>query len=460
MFTYRLEAQNGLPLYEALYRHIRQDILSGALTAGERLPSKRSLAEHLQISVMTVETAYHQLEAEGYLYALPKRGFFVSAVDHLPTPAAPTAIPPEPEAPKWHLDLGRNQVDSSRFPAAAWARLTRQVLSEGNFLAPVPQQGLYALRQAIARDLWDFKGMAVAPEQIVVGAGAEYLYLLLAQLLGANGRTVFAVEEPGYPKIRQVYGKCGIVCRPVPLDCQGMDPEALAASGAMAAHISPAHHYPTGLVTPIGRRHALLRWAEASDGFIIEDDYDSEFRYKGRPIPALQGMDDSQKVIYMGTFSRSIAPAIRVGFMVLPESLLALYRKKAGFYASTVSRIDQNILTHFITEGYYERHLNRMRAVYKGKHDTLLNGLKELEPVFDIQGEYAGIHVLLTHKKGMPEKKLVETAAKAGVRVYGMSDFVIGEGKNRFPSTVILGYASLKEKEIIQGCRRLVQAWI
>ena len=141
MFTYRLEAQNSLPLYEALYRHIRQDILSGALTAGERLPSKRSLAEHLQISVMTVETAYHQLEAEGYLYALPKRGFFVSAVDHLPTPAAPTAIPPEPEAPKWHLDLGRNQVDSSRFPAAAWARLTRQVLSEGNFLAPVPQQG-------------------------------------------------------------------------------------------------------------------------------------------------------------------------------------------------------------------------------------------------------------------------------------------------------------------------------
>lgn len=225
MFTYRLEAQNGLPLYEALYRHIRQDILSGALTAGERLPSKRSLAEHLQISVMTVETAYHQLEAEGYLYALPKRGFFVSAVDHLPTPAAPTAIPPEPEAPKWHLDLGRNQVDSSRFPAAAWARLTRQVLSEGNFLAPVPQQGLYALRQAIARDLWDFKGMAVAPEQIVVGAGAEYLYLLLAQLLGANGRTVFAVEEPGYPKIRQVYGSAALsAARPAGLP--GMDPEA------------------------------------------------------------------------------------------------------------------------------------------------------------------------------------------------------------------------------------------
>ena len=334
MFTYRLEAQNGLPLYEALYRHIRQDILSGALTAGERLPSKRSLAEHLQISVMTVETAYHQLEAEGYLYALPKRGFFVSAVDHLPTPAAPTAIPPEPEAPKWHLDLGRNQVDSSRFPAAAWARLTRQVLSEGNFLAPVPQQGLYALRQAIARDLWDFKGMAVAPEQIVVGAGAEYLYLLLAQLLGANGRTVFAVEEPGYPKIRQVYGKCGIVCRPVPLDCQGMDPEALAASGAMAAHISPAHHYPTGLVTPIGRRHALLRWAEASDGFIIEDDYDSEFRFTGRPIPTLQSIDSGGRVIYLNTFSQTISPSMRVGFMVLPPTLLERYRMELNFYAA------------------------------------------------------------------------------------------------------------------------------
>ena len=303
MLTYSMEDRGGLPLYEYLYQRIRADILEGVLATGERLPSKRALAEHLRVSVITVENAYQQLEAEGYVHTLPKRGFFVSPVDRVPAAAVPAAIAPEPAAPVWRLDLSRNQADTSRFPVATWARLTRQVLSEGIFLAPVPHQGLLALRQAIADDLRDFKGMAVLPEQIVIGAGAEYLYLLLAQLLAPDGNAVFAVEDPGYPKIRQVYGKCGVRCRPVPLDRKGMDLEALTASGAAVAHISPAHHYPTGLVTPIGRRQALLRWAEDRGGYIIEDDYDSEFRFTGRPIPTLQSIDSGGRVIYMNTFS-------------------------------------------------------------------------------------------------------------------------------------------------------------
>ena len=393
---------------------------------------------------MTVETAYHQLEAEGYLYALPKRGFFVSAVDHLPTPAAPTAIPPEPEAPKWHLDLGRNQVDSSRFPAAAWARLTRQVLSEGNFLAPVPQQGLYALRQAIARDLWDFKGMAVAPEQIVVGAGAEYLYLLLAQLLGANGRTVFAVEEPGYPKIRQVYGKCGIVCRPVPLDCQGMDPEALAASGAMAAHISPAHHYPTGLVTPIGRRHALLRWAEASDGFIIEDDYDSEFRFTGRPIPTLQSIDSGGRVIYLNTFSQTISPSMRVGFMVLPPTLLERYRMELNFYACAVPVLDQYVLARFLDRGYYEQHLSRMRKEYRARRAAVMDAFTRstFASRIEISEQGAGLHFLLRLETSQSDAELRERAAQLGVRLGFLSDYAAVPNP-AYAHTLVVNYAGL-----------------
>ena len=322
MLTYSMEDRGGLPLYEYLYQRIRADILEGALATGERLPSKRALAEHLRVSVITVEIAYYHLVAEGYVHTLPKRGFFVSPVARVPTAAAPAAIAPEPAAPVWRLDLSRNQADTSRFPVATWARLTRQVLSEGVFLAPVPHQGLLALRQAIADDLRDFKGMAVLPEQIVIGAGAEYLYLLLAQLLAPDGNAVFAVEDPGYPKIRQVYGKCGVRCRPVPLDRKGMDLEALTASGAAVAHISPAHHYPTGLVTPIGRRQALLRWAEDRGGYIIEDDYDSEFRFTGRPIPTLQSIDSGGRVIYMNTFSQTISPSLRVGFMVLPPRLL------------------------------------------------------------------------------------------------------------------------------------------
>ena len=355
-----------------------------------------------------------------------------------------TFPPPEPEAPKWHLDLGRNQVDSSRFPAAAWARLTRQVLSEGNFLAPVPQQGLYALRQAIARDLWDFKGMAVAPEQIVVGAGAEYLYLLLAQLLGANGRTVFAVEEPGYPKIRQVYGKCGIVCRPVPLDCQGMDPEALAASGAMAVHISPAHHYPTGLVTPIGRRHALLRWAEASDGFIIEDDYDSEFRFTGRPIPTLQSIDSGGRVIYLNTFSQTISPSMRVGFMVLPPTLLERYRMELNFYACAVPVLDQYVLARFLDRGYYEQHLSRMRKEYRARRAAVMDAFTRstFASRIEISEQGAGLHFLLRLETSQSDAELRERAAQLGVRLGFLSDYAAVPNP-AYAHTLVVNYAGL-----------------
>ena len=261
MLTYSLEERGGLPLYEYLYRRIREDILNGTLTAGERLPSKRALAEHLQVSVITVENAYRQLEAEGFLLSRPRKGFFAAPVELPAAAASPAAVPQDAEEPVWRLDLTSGQVDVSRFPVSVWARLTRQVLSEGGapLLTPVHRQGLPALRRAIAKDLRDRKGMAVAPEQIVVGAGAEYLYILLAQLLEG---AAFAVEDPGYPKIRKVYGKCGAFCRPVPLDGQGVDPAALTASGAGALHLSPSHHYPTGLVTTIGRRQALLRWAD------------------------------------------------------------------------------------------------------------------------------------------------------------------------------------------------------
>ena len=458
MRTYALENRGRAPLYEYLYRCIRGDILDGTLTAGERLPSKRALAEHLHISVMTVEGAYQQLEAEGYVYTQPKRGFFVAEVER-PRPAVPAPPAPEapPEAPVWRLDLKSNQVDASRFPAAAWARLTRQVLSEDGeaLLRPVPHQGLPALRQAIARDLREYKGMAVPPEQIVVGAGAEYLYLLLAQLLGREA--VFAVEDPGYPKIRQVYGKCGAACRPVPLDGQGVPPEALEAAGASVVHLSPAHHYPTGLVTPIGRRQALLRWAEKAGGIIIEDDYDSEFRYRGKPIPALQGMDSSGRVIYMGTFSKAIAPAIRVGYLVLPPALMERYGERARFYSSTVSRVDQRILAMFIGGGYFERHLNRMREIYKGKHDLLLASLKPLEKEFEISGEFAGLHVLLTCRGDRTEEQLEKAAEWAGIRVYGLSGFYIGK-KETESRTVILGYASLTEEKIREGAAALAEA--
>ena len=458
MLTYPMEERGDLPLYEYLYRRIREDILSGKLTAGERLPSKRALAEHLRLSVITVEGAYAQLEAEGYLYTLPKRGFFVSQVDRTPAPKAPEPPTiPEPEAARqWRLDLKSNQVDTARFPVSTWARLTRQVLSEDGaaLLRPVPHQGLEALRRAIADDLRDYRGMSVSPEQIIVGAGAEYLYLLLAQLLGPGA--VFAAEDPGYPKIRQVYGKCGASCRPVPLDTQGMDLAALAASGATVAHLSPSHHYPTGLVTPIARRQALLRWAEEVDGFIIEDDYDSEFRFTGRPLPTLQSIDRSGRVLYMNTFSQTISPSMRVGFVVLPPRLLERYRRELDFYACTVPALEQHVLARFLSGGYYEQHLSRMRKEYRQRRCAVLAAFRSgpFAHRITISEQGAGLHFLLRLDTDRSDADLRQRAEALGVRLGFLSEYAAMPDPS-YAHTLVINYAGLDEARLPQAVELL-----
>ena len=462
MLTYDLTQQPGIPLYEALYRCIRQDILTGTLPPQTRLPSKRALAEHLHLSVITVESAYRQLEAEGYLITRPRRGFFVCPVERIP-PAVPQTAPalsPPPE-PVWQLDLTANRVDGSRFPAGTWARLTRQVLSEGDaFFSPTPNQGLPALRQAIAQDLRDFRGMSVSPEQIVVGAGAEYLYLLLAQLLGSSAP--FAVEDPGYPKIRKVYTRCGVDCRPVPLDPQGVDPAALAASGAGVVHLSPSHHYPTGIITPIARRQALLRWAEAApDRYILEDDYDSEFRFSGRPIPALQSLDGGERVVYLNTFAKSLAPSLRISYMVLPPHLLERWRREFWFYSSTVPSFEQYALARFMERGHFERHLNRTRTRYKARREALLAAARDtgLTRVGSFAGGDAGLHLLLWMDGRWSEAELVARAVDAGVGVAPLSACDLTPPPPGRPPALILGYTRIAAVDMAPALRRLKAAW-
>ncbi len=461
MLTYPIEARGELPLYEYLYRCIRRDILDGTLAADERLPSKRKLAEHLRLSVITVEGAYRQLEAEGYLYTLPRRGFFVSRVDRAPAaaaaPEAPVTAAPPP--PAWRLDLAANHVDSARFPAAAWARLTRQVLSEGGgFLSPVPHQGLPALRRAIAADLRDYKGMAVSWEQIVVGAGAEYLYLLLAQLLGRGA--VFALEDPGYPKIRQVYGKCGVVCRPVPLDRQGMDLSALRASGANVAHLSPAHHYPTGLITPIARRQALLRWAEETGGVIIEDDYDSEFRFTGRPLPTLQSIDGGGRVVYLNTFSQTISPSMRIGFMVLPPRLLETYRRELDFYACTVPALEQHVLARFLDRGAYEQHLSRLRKEYRARRSAVLEAFRTspFAHRITIVEQGSGLHFLLRLDTARSDDALRRRGEALGVRL-GFLSACAAVPRADYAHTLVVNYAALAPERLPEAMALLAEVF-
>ena len=342
---------------------------------------------------------------------------------------------------------------------STWARLVRQVLSEGaeELLSPIPHQGLLELRQAIASDLAAYRGMAVEPEQIVVGAGAEYLYLLLSQLLGREA--VIAVEDPGYPKIRQVYTACGATVRPVGLDNQGLSLRALRKSGANVAHISPAHHYPTGTVTPIARRQALLRWAEETEGFLIEDDYDSEFRFTGRPIPTLRSIDTAGRVIYMNTFSQTISPSMRVGFAVLPPRLLEKYRRELDFYACTVPALEQLTLARFLDRGFYEKHLSRMRKEYRARHDAVLAAFRAspFAQRIRITEQGAGLHFLLRLDTDRSDGELKQRAEALGVRLSLLSEYAAAAPVPQH--TLVVNYAGLEPDRLPQAMDLLAEVF-
>ena len=247
---------------------------------------------------------------------------------------------------------------------------------------------------------------------------------------------------------------------PVSLDHYGMKVDRLLESGADIAYVTPSHQYPTGIVMPLKRRGELLKWAAlGEERYIIEDDYDSEFRYKGKPIPSLQGYDKNEKVIYLGTFSKSIAPAIRMSYMVLPNPLLKRYEERLGHIHSTVSKVDQLIVQKFIEDGYFERHLNKTRAMYKSRHDVLIDALRPLLKICQISGEHAGVHILLTFSKEYSEEHLLNSAKAEGIKVYGLSEYRIQTTKEE-RATVLLGYANLSETKIKKAVDRLINCWI
>lgn len=427
MLTYDLEQRGSLARYDYLYRCIKGDILCGRLRAGERLPSKRALARHLETAVVTVENAYGQLVAEGYLIAEEKRGYFVAMVEAAPLPprAETSGKPEQAEEGTCLLDLRSGGNGTEGFPFSVWARLMRGVLTERGkaLLRAMPNNGVEELRRAIAGHLYQFRGISVKPDQIVVGAGTEYLYNLIVQLLGRE--CVYGVEDPGYSKAARVYALNGACAVPVPVDRQGVDPDWVEESGVEVLHTSPNHQFPTGVVMPIARRQRLLRWAEAgTNRYLIEDDYDSEFRFTGRPIPTLQSIDGGERVIYINTFSRSLAPSLRISYMVLPNRLLERYRSRLGFYSCTVPAMEQYTLARFLEEGHFDSHVNRMRVYYRGRRDAVLAAIQSspLAGRCQVMGENAGLHFLIRLDTCRPDGELKGLAEERGIRLMFLSD--------------------------------------
>ena len=444
MLTYELKKSPGVPLYEALYRCIRSDILSGKLSPGTKLPSKRALAVHLEVSKITVETAYNQLLAEGYILSREKVGYFVEALERPGPVSVPVPAHQQPEPQPVLLDLTGSGTDL--FPFSVWSRLQREVMLDygEKLLLPMPNRGIPELRQAIADHLLAFRAMTVDPENILIGAGTDFLYNLLIQLLGRD--KIYAVEEPGYGKIRRIYAAGGVRCVSARLDDAGVRPDSLG--DAQVLHISPSHHFPTGLVTPVSRRMELLNWAKTGEKWIIEDDYDSEFRFDAHPMPAMQSLDSS-RVIYMNSFSKSLAPSIRISYMVLPRELMAQFQQTLGFYSCTVPSFEQYTLARFLSRGFFEKHINRMRKFYKSRRNRVVTALQNspLAEKVTILEMDAGLHFLLKVDTLRSDAELTRILERKGIRIQALRHYYHGE-EPEDSHCFVVNYAGIREENI------------
>ncbi len=479
MLTYDMGRRGDDTLYAYLYKCLRADIESARLVANERLPSKRRLAEHLGVSVITVESAYRQLLAEGYVESAERRGYFVaegvaskgrgtllSRASSCESPKAEFAagwpvVPARPALavmPDDEAELG----SAGLFPLGSWARITREVLAEEDERSIVLQTeplGSPRLRAAICRHLLRSRGLAASPEQVVVGAGSQLLDAMLVRLLGRD--LCFAVEDPGYPRLRQLYRSSGVHVMPVGMDGSGILVDGLVAAGADVAHVTPSHQFPTGRVMPVGRRYELLAWAsERSRRYVIEDDYDCEFKLSGLPVPTLQSVDVSGCVIYTNTLTKSLGPAFRVAYAVLPEELARRWREELSFASCTVGTIDQLVLARVIESGAFERHVNRMRTRCRRVRDRLLLALEAelgVRPA-EVRSRDAGLHFVLplVLPDGASDLGLERACQEAGIPLRAMSGFYArGEAPEEDRHAFVMSYSGLGESDVAPVAARL-----
>lgn len=446
------------PLYEKIYEHIKNEIVDGKISRGEKLPSTRLLAKNLSVSRSTVEMAYDQLFAEGYIESRPCSGYYACDIRELYQLEKPYKVVKKAEndrktPPKQsYIDFSPDAIDTEHFPYNVWRKIHKNVLLDDReeLLLSGDGQGTPGLRKAIADYLHQARGVNCDPTQVILGAGNEYLEILLAQLIGTGKKVL--MDDPTYLQAYRTFCNVGYEVATLPADEAGLKIEEITQVQPDIIYTMPSHQFPLGNVMTLKKRLELLKWAsEGENRYIIEDDHDSEYRYRGKPIPSLQSIDHDGKVIYLGTFSKSIAPALRISYMVLPEQLMQAYQEKCGFYSTTVPKVQQEVLQEFIEEGHFERHLNKMRALYKSKHDFLTAELKSRQWVKNIRGDHAGLHVLVEVETTLTEEALCRKALEAGVKVSGILQHYIHRPEEKSCPILLLGYGKLSEKEMREG---------
>lgn len=456
------------PLYQQIYEQIKRDILAGNYHEGARLPATRALAKELHVGRNTVELAYAQLALEGYVTSLRGSGFTINKlelylnphskpnINTLPTkPAAKN----QPDKIKYKFQYGNLGPDL--FPYAIWRSLLNEVFDDMDIMNSQYHQELRGdleLRCELKDYLYRSRGINCHEEQIVICSGIQSALNMVVRIFPYADKRV-ALENPCYDGTRVVFQNNKFAIEPVPVNSDGMDITVLKNTKARLAFVSPSHQFPTGATMPINKRIELLNWANANDCIIIEDDYDSDFRYNGRPIPALQSIDENGRVIYMGTFSKALSAGLRVGYMVLPEWLVPRFMDYYHGYQFTVPWMEQRILAKFLTYGHWERHIRRITHLHKKRHDVLLASIaKYLPQKIAVRGHNAGLHILLEFDDTIPETRLIEQAREKGVKVHPVSPYLL-DTPHKSKTCLLLGYANLSETEIPAAVKLLSFAW-
>ena len=458
------------PLYMQIYEELKKEIISGDLEEGSKLMSTRNLAATLSVSRNTVESAYLQLCSEGYISSKAGSGFIVEKLDR----AIISKLKKQDyeknknigskikEDTNYKYNFQYGNLSSSDFPLRLWKKLSNKCLTSlttEDIMAYNSNKGELDLQIEIMKYLNKSRGVYCNPEQIILSSGIGHSLSLLCQLLRSDSNQI-AMEDPGYDGARNIFNNNGYDVIPITLEEDGINVQELESSTASIVYVTPSHQFPTGSVMPISKRLKLLDWAVRKNGVIIEDDYDSELRYNSRPIPSIQGIDNKESVVYIGTFSKSLSPSLRVGYIVLPESLARKYDRSFSKYHASISLFQQNIIQQFMHLGYWESHLRKICISNKRKHDILIHTINKLmgDKVI-IHGKNAGLHILLEINNGLREGELISKAKEYGVKVYPVSTFWIRIDKYT-NNMILLGFGGMSESEIVQGIKLLTNAWV
>ena len=408
-------------LYEQLYDTIKSDILSGSISAGEKLPSLRSLSKDLEVSLTTVEQAYNQLMVEGYIISKPQSGFFAAAINS-------AGSKEEDESVEEITDeiLLENEFihDPSSFDFTKWKKCANEVFNyySGQLLFESDPQGERALRNEVAKYIFRSRGVKASPERIVIGAGTQQITSHLARILLRMNVNLVSLEEPGYLPVHSILRDAGLQVYHIPVNDDGIDITKLPTNIRSAVYVSPSNQFPTGAVMPAGRRYELLSWASANDSYIIEDDYDSELRYFGKPVPALKSLDDNNRVVYLGSFSSTLFPAVKISYMVLPKDMAEIFDEIKRAYTQTCSKSEQLTLALFMEKGYYYTGIRKLRTLNSRKLDTTISAMQKYlgERAIPVDTR-SGITLTIRVRSGKPLQELILLARSIGLEMVPIS---------------------------------------